>query len=139
LIGHSAGGHLALRVASVPIPVKAVVALAPVADLRLAHQLDLSKGAVTEFMGGTPASMADCYDEACPSNRASLVSTLIVHGTEDEDVPIQISRTFVDARKNNPEPPKLVEIPGAGHMDLIDPKSPAGIMVVDLIVQLARE
>jgi acetyl esterase/lipase len=139
LIGHSAGGQLALRLVSEPIPLKDVVALAPVADLRLAHQLNLSKGAVAEFIGGTPASMPDRYDEACPSNRASHASTLIVHGTEDEDVPIQISRSFVNARKNDPEPPKLVEIPGAGHMDLIDPKSPAGVTVLKLIFQHAKE
>jgi acetyl esterase/lipase len=54
VVGHSAGGHLALRLSSEPVVLKAVVALAPVADLRLAYQLNLSNGAVGEFLGGAP-------------------------------------------------------------------------------------
>ena len=70
VIGHSAGGHLALRLASEPVPLKAVVALAPVADLRLAYELNLSNGAVVEFLGGTPEAMPGRYDEACASSHA---------------------------------------------------------------------
>jgi pimeloyl-ACP methyl ester carboxylesterase len=57
VVGHSAGGHLALRLASEPILLKAVVALAPVAGLRLAYEWNLSNGAVVEFLGGTPDAM----------------------------------------------------------------------------------
>ena len=138
LIGHSAGGHLALRLANEAIPLQAVVALAPVADLRLAYELNLSNGAVVEFLGGTPESMSSRYDEACPSNHTSRANTFVVHGSEDEVVPIAISRTFVQARRGDSMPPTLIEIPGAGHMELIDPKTPAGAMVIDLIVGLVK-
>ena len=60
---------------------------------------------------------------------------MLVHGTADEDVPIAISQTFVNARSNDPDPPTLIEIPNAGHMDLIDPESPAGLMVLDLVLR----
>ena len=139
LVGHSAGGHLALRVASEPIPVKAVVALAPVADLRLAHKLNLSNGAVGEFMGGTPESAPECYDEACPSAHALPVPTFVVHGSDDGDVPIAISRQFVESRKKDPEPPSLTELPATGHMELIDPETSAGKTVLDLVARVARE
>lgn len=63
----------------------------------------------------------------------------MVHGTKDEEVPIDIARAFMKARQNDLEPPSLFEIPDAGHMDLIDPDSPAGLTVIDLVTRLARE
>lgn len=139
VVGHSAGGHLALRLAGEALSLKAIVALAPVADLRLAYDLNLSNGAVVEFLGGTPDTIAARYNDACPSANLSALRTVIVHGSKDEDVPIAISRKFVEARMTNPEPPRLIEIPGAGHMDLIDPDTEAGKTVLDLVVRLARE
>src|SRR5689334_16794681 len=58
LIGHSAGGHLALWVATArPQPTLAgVLALAPVADLRLADALNLGNGATRLFLGVDPAT-----------------------------------------------------------------------------------
>jgi hypothetical protein len=43
------------------------------------------------------------------------------------------------ARHNDPEPPSLFEIPDAGHMDLINPESPAGLTVIELVTRLAQE
>ena len=139
VVGHSAGGHLALRLASEPGPLKAAIALAPVAHLQLAYELNLSNGAVVEFLGGTPEAMHSRYDEACASLHAVSARCFIVHGTEDEDVPIEISRAFMLARQNDPQPPILLELPNVGHMDLIDPGSPAGSGVMDLVSRLARE
>jgi dipeptidyl aminopeptidase/acylaminoacyl peptidase len=139
VVGHSAGGHLALRLASESVPLKAVIVLAPVADLRLAYELNLSNGAVVEFLGGTPEVISSRYDEACASSHASSTRRFIVHGTKDEDVPIGITRAFMRARQNDPVRPSLLEIPDAGHMDLIDPDSPAGLTVIDLVTRVARE
>jgi len=44
------------------------------------------------------------------------VPVTLVHGTADEQVPAAMSRAFGVGR--------LIEIPGAGHFDLIDPESP---------------
>jgi acetyl esterase/lipase len=139
VVGHSAGGHLALRLVAEPISAKAVIALAPVADLRLAYQMNLSNGAVVGFLGGTPEAMPRRYRDACASSYASSTQRVLVHGTKDEDVPIEISRAFLRARQNDPEPPSLLEIPNATHMDLIDPKSSAGLKTINLIARLARE
>src|SRR5579884_1280647 len=46
LIGHSAGGHLALRLAASIDDLAGVVALGPVADLHLAAEQNLGDGAV---------------------------------------------------------------------------------------------
>jgi pimeloyl-ACP methyl ester carboxylesterase len=75
---------------------------------------------------------------ALTNSHASLAPSLLVHGTNDEDVPIDITRAFMWTRRNHPEPPSLLEIPGAGHMDLIDPESSAGLSVIDLVTGFAR-
>jgi acetyl esterase/lipase len=136
VIGHSAGGHLALLLARENVSLQAVVALAPVADLRLAYELDLSNGAVREFLGATPESDPELYHRACPSKGPSAVRRVLVHGTEDEVVPIEISRAYIQARKGDPLPPRLVEIPNATHMELIDPESAAGARVIELVLRL---
>jgi pimeloyl-ACP methyl ester carboxylesterase len=100
---------------------------------------NLSNGAVVEFLGGTPEAVPSRYDEACASSHAVLARRFIVHGTKDEDVPIDIAWAFMRARHNDPQPPSLLEIPDAGHMDLIDPDSPAGLTVSDIVTRLARE
>jgi acetyl esterase/lipase len=136
VIGHSAGGHLALRLSSEPVSLRAIIALAPVANLRLAYELNLSNGAVAEFLGATPASAPEVYDEACPSKLSSPVPRILVHDIEDEDVPLAISRSFVAAHRGDPVPPRLIEIPQATHMDLIEPESAAGVEVIDIVVRL---
>ena len=60
---------------------------------------------------------------------------MLVHDTEDEDVPINISRAFVEARRNDVVPPTLIEIPNATHMDLIDPETAAGAKVIDTVLR----
>jgi dipeptidyl aminopeptidase/acylaminoacyl peptidase len=139
VVGHSAGGYLALRLVREPVCLKAVVALAPVADLRFAYELNLSTGAVVEFLRGTPADIPGVYDEACASKHAASARRIVIHGTKDEDVPIELSRSFVGMRQGDPQPPSLVEIPEASHMGLIDPDVLPGLIVIDLISALAEE
>lgn len=118
VIGHSAGGHLALCVASEwAIPtLHAVLALAPVADLQLAHALNLGGGAVLAFLGVAPAERADLDPRQMP---APGPPTTIVHGDADEVVPLSVSESYVAAHPNV----RLVKLPGAGHFALIDPLS----------------
>jgi acetyl esterase/lipase len=138
VIGHSAGGHLALRLAAEPLPLLAVVALAPLADLRGGYQLNLSNGVVAEFLGGSPETVPKRYEAACGSQCAAQVKRIVVHGTKDEIVPISMSRAFVEARKSDPVPPRLIEIPDANHFDLIDPESSEWPIVLELVFQLLR-
>jgi acetyl esterase/lipase len=59
LLGYSAGGHLVLwlTVARRIPPLVGTVALAPAADLRLAHALNLGDGAVRAFLGADPSGI----------------------------------------------------------------------------------
>ena len=67
LIGHSAGGHLALHAAGEAIPgIAAVIALGPVADLGEALERDLDGGAARAFLGEEQAH------EYCQIGRAHV-------------------------------------------------------------------
>lgn len=120
--GHSAGGCLALSWASEQPsegPRVAVRALAPITDLvREAHER-LAGGAVRDFMGAAPQQDPARYLAADPRSRIALVprrlDVRLVHGTRDETVDVEFSRTF---------PAPLLELPGAHHFDVIDPESP---------------
>lgn len=134
--GHSAGGHLALRLGCESTSLAGVVALAPVAVLRECYELHLSNDAVVEFMGGTPLERSREYDLACPSMHPLKVPAIVVHGTEDDVVPVSISRNYMESRRNGSA--HLIELPAMGHMELIDPESAAFKTVASSIADLLR-
>ncbi|HEX6970076.1 MAG TPA: alpha/beta hydrolase [Micromonosporaceae bacterium] len=125
LLGHSAGGHLALWCAAeLPERVAGVLALAPVADLAEAYRLNLDEDAVAALLGAGPDLVPDRYARADPARRVPLpVRTVIVHGAKDLQVPIEISRRYVDLARTAGSDISLVELPEAEHFGLIDPES----------------
>jgi acetyl esterase/lipase len=133
LVGHSAGGHLALWIASArATPALAgVLALAPVADLQRADALDLGNGATRLFLGVDPATRGDVDPRRLV---APGVPVTIVHGDRDETVPIEVGRSYADAHRAT----KLVAIEGAGHYPPIDPLTPAFAIVLDELGALSR-
>ncbi len=138
LVGHSAGGQLALWAAgrrrlpagatgaSPAVTPAAVVALAPVADLVAAHDDDLGDGATEGFLRRTPEGGPDRYAAASPAALLPLgVPQVLVHGTDDDRVPIGHSRRYTSAATAAGDPASLVEVPGTGHFDVINPRSKA--------------
>ena len=111
LVGHSAGGQLALWAAKhARLP---VLALAPVSDVRDA----ISRRGV----GSAPARFMapEQFAEGSPLELLPLgVRQIVVHGTDDEDVPFAMSERYVEAAGGEAE---LVAVPGTGHFELIDP------------------
>jgi acetyl esterase/lipase len=132
LVGHSAGGQLALWAAaraggnaSGGLPVSGVVALAPLSDLVEAARLNLSNGAVGEFLGGSPQQFPERYWAASPVECLPLgVPTVLVHGTDDVDVPYALSPAYVKRAVAAGDVARLLTLEGAGHFDLIQPESP---------------
>jgi acetyl esterase/lipase len=125
VMGHSAGGQLGLCLAAHEPGVKAVISLAGVVDLQRAYQLHLSNDAVVEFLGGTPAEVADHYREADPMKLAIAARQWLVCGAEDDVVSPAFSRDYVQAKQKAKEDTRLVEIAGAGHFEVVDPRSGA--------------
>ena len=135
IVGHSAGGQLALCLAAHEPGVKAVISLAGVVDLQRAYSLHLSNDAVVEFLGGTPAEVADHYREADPMKLKITAPQWLVHGTEDDVVPPAFSRDYVSAKQKTKEDARLVEIAGAGHFEVIDPRSKAWKRVEKIVME----
>jgi pimeloyl-ACP methyl ester carboxylesterase len=115
LVGHSAGGQLALWAAKrAGLP---VVALAPVSDVRDAVARRGPESAPARFMA--PEHFAD----GSPLELLPLgVPQLVLHGTADQDVPYEMSERYVAAAGGEAE---LVTLEGVGHFELIDPQAPA--------------
>lgn len=130
-IGHSAGGHLAMLAAvRPPAALYGVLALAPAADLQMAHALALGSGAVSAFLGGEPEARPDLDPRRV---EAPGVSTRVLHGDVDAVVPLAVSESF---HCIHPEVP-LERLAGAGHFALIDPLSAAWPKVVDSVAFLS--
>lgn len=135
--GHSAGGHLVLWAAARPaLPPGSpwhgaclathVVSLAGCSSLRLCAEWNLGGGAVRALLGGGPDEVPERYALADPAALpAPDVPVTLVHGTDDNTVPLAMSQAFQAGR--------LIAIPGAGHFDLIDPDSPAWPQVLPVL------
>ena len=130
-VGHSAGGHLALWAASqARLALRAACGQAPVTDLAEAWRLGLGNGVVERLMGGSPRSVPARYVAGSPATRGSTVrSRLIVHGEDDDVVPISSSRAFAAASEDT----TLRSIAGCGHFEHLDPSSAAWREVADWI------
>ncbi len=122
VIGHSAGGQLALRVAADASPSPALaVSLAGVIDLEKAHELRLGDGAVENALGH-PWS-ADNADDVASSPRHRLplrVPQVVACGHDDDPHLLAISRDY--ARAAGEAGDEIVEVTAAGdHFDIIAP------------------
>ncbi len=131
LVGHSAGGQLALWAAGRPeLPAGApgaaprvracgVLALAAVCDLASAGR------PARELLGGSFAEVPARYAQADPMRRLPLgVPVGLVHARGDTTVSVQRSRDYAAAARAAGAEVTLVETPG-GHRDPIDPVSEA--------------
>ena len=142
IIGHSAGGQLALCLAAHEASVTRVVSLAGVVDLQRAYQLHLSNDAVVEFLRGTPSDVPDHYREADPLQLSlPRARQWLIHGSADDTVPPAFSSDYVVAKQKRSgrerEDVHLLSIAGANHFDLIDRKSAAWKQVEQTVLQLA--
>nr|WP_202447443.1 alpha/beta fold hydrolase [Streptomyces sp. SID5468] len=136
LLGHSAGGQLALWAAvraGRAERVAGVVAVAPVADLGEAHRLRLSRDAVAGLLApagpGDPGVAARYDPVRLPSPPVPVV---LLHGTADPDVPPVLSRHYAATHDA-----VLHELPGAGHYAALLPGSPQFERLVSVLRELA--
>jgi acetyl esterase/lipase len=122
LVGHSAGGQLALWAAAELPSVALTVSLAGVCDLRAAYAEGLGSDAVAELFGGREPTDAE-YAAASPIERLPLgVRSLLIHGDQDDRVPMSQSISFAGTAGYECT---FEQLRRAGHFDVIDPHGPA--------------
>jgi acetyl esterase/lipase len=152
VIGHSAGGHLALWAAARrnlpqgidlikgdPLPVRGVVSLAGVADLRQGFELKLSNTVVADLLGGSPELVSERYRMGSPRELLPLrVPQRLIHGTLDTNVPIEISRDYATAAAARGDDAVFIPLEGARHFELIDPRAKEFEAVRQAVLELLK-
>lgn len=131
LLGHSAGGQLAMWAAGrgelatgapgadPQVGATRVLALAPVSDLERAGR------PARRLLGGDPREVPERWAQADPLRRVPLaVPVGLVHARDDETVSVRRSRAYLAAAREAGADVTLAEPPG-GHRDVIDPASAA--------------
>ncbi|MFC4056200.1 alpha/beta hydrolase family protein [Actinomadura syzygii] len=128
VVGHSVGGYLALKVAP-EVEVSGILALAPLCDLADAARRGLGEGAVTTFVGADPDSDPFSFESAALPIDHPGISVRLLHGDADDRVPIDHSRWFMDRLRRSGAQARLVELPGIGHFEFLDPHHDAWVTV----------
>ena len=138
-IGHSAGGHLALWLATRNKPLAAAIALAGVVDLRRAWELQLSNNVVADFLGGGPEEVPDRYRYASPIEHLPLgIRQKLFHGSADTAVPLEISERYVQAAQSHGDHAELIVLPEASHFDVVDPRTQEFAQILASAVALTQ-
>jgi acetyl esterase/lipase len=148
VLGHSAGGHLALWAASrdrlgtdapgsgedrPAVGLRQAIAQAGVCELAGAYRR-WGGGAVGALMGGGPEEVPERYDVGDPLRLVPpSMPVLLVHGTLDQTVSVKFSRGYERAVNAAGGEAELVEIAGAagGHRAHIDPRGAAWAAVAE--------
>lgn len=148
VVGHSAGGHLALcagargenaawRHSPAKVVPAAVCGLAAVTDLHATYALGSGNGAVSALIGGSPEQHPARYALASPRSLLPLgVRQLIVHGAQDQALPVELARAYVQAARQAGERTDYVEMAATGHMEYLDPDSEAHLALCRWLAQV---
>ena len=137
LMGHSAGGHLALWLASeAQVRVAGVIALAAVTNLGAFATPSGCGAAVPRLMGGTLDTVRSRYEGASPVSRVGpAAGTQVVLVTADGDriVPAAQAEAYVGAFPGT----RVERVPG-GHFDLVAPWTAAWTAALAITTELLR-
>lgn len=137
IVGHSAGGHLALLLAASSqqghvrgTPGLSVVGLAAITDIvRYAGGDNSCQQAAALFMGGAPDEIPGDYAAANPAQLRIDAPITLLQGDGDQIVPRE---QFERLRGGNVR--KILE-PGAGHFDWVHPGTPAFQTLLEILAQ----
>ena len=136
LIGHSAGGHLALWATSredSAVTFRRVIAQAPVVNLTVTP-------AARDLMGGSPEQVPDRYALGNPMQLLPLgLPMLLVHTPDDATIPVVRTREFAEAARAAGDEVGLVEPYPGGHRSHIDPRTKAWEAAVEWLTEAHGE
>jgi len=153
VVGHSAGGHLAMWAAlrhrlspksavymANALPLRGVINLAGTIDMRdnIAHmQAECNDTVVTTMLGGTPASVPERYREVSATTMVPLgVQQILVWGEHENFVPVSLARRHVDAATKAGDRARLIVVPAIGHFESASPQSSAWPTVLEAVRSL---
>ena len=149
VMGHSAGGHLALWVAAaghlplesplgkrIKTQIQGAIGLAPIADLAAYSLGDNSCEVVTEkLMGGSAIDLAERYALGSPSALLPSIDSILIHGEGDTIVNISQSQRYAASSSRA----SIIPLKGLGHFDMINPEGPVFDRIIEALVRLKPE
>lgn len=156
VIGHSAGGQLALWAAARarlpktsvlyrpdPLPVSGVVSLAGINDLEdyRANGPGLcgEPRTVDRLVGTSTPNHPDLYGDTSPARLLPVgVPYAVISGEMDDIVPNGFASRFAAKARGAHDRVREIQIAGAGHFELIDPQSSAWQQILPEIDRLAK-
>lgn len=138
VVGHSAGGHLALWAAgrpkipegsplysSAPLPIRAVVSLAGPGRLASFRDIDdevCGGDVIDQLMGGSPEDVARRYDAGSPFRLLPLgVTQRLLTGADDRTVPPRFADAYAASARQAGDDATAVTLDGASHFEVIVP------------------
>jgi acetyl esterase/lipase len=151
-VGHSAGGHLAIwtaarsRIAktsalykSDPLPIHAAISLSGILDLEAYRGSGPDSCGGPTTIDGIAGKRPDPYADTSPARLVpSGVHQVIFSGDLDHIVPAPFGHAYAKKAKTAGDRVDDIEIKGAGHFEMIDPKSTAWPTIEDAIVAAAK-
>jgi len=130
VVGHSAGGHLALLASAGTRTTKAVIGLAAITNIvQYSQGSNNCQTATLEFMGGDHLSDPTAYELANPANKTPHPNTTLLQGDIDAIVPMQ-QATLPGAR--------VEVLNGAGHFDWVHPGTAAFSVLVETLIEATK-
>ena len=141
VVGHSAGGHLAMWVAARPrlpastplyvadpLPIRGVVDLSGTPDMS-SNALSALPGACGEdvvfaMLGGTPADVPERYAQTSAIRMLPLgLPQALIWGARDDQVPLAIAERYTRAARRAGDRVRLMVDSTAGHFETASPNS----------------
>jgi acetyl esterase/lipase len=135
ILGHSAGGHLAMWAAARsrvpkgsalyvanPLPASGVIDLAGPVDMTAhirEYETLCGDSVITTLLGGAPSAVPDRYAQASPMALLPLgVPQVIAIGTYEEFIPRNLVDAYVSAAAKAGDSTRVLFFPGAGHFEI---------------------
>ena len=151
-VGHSAGGHLAIwaaarsRIAkssalykSDPLPIHGAVSLSGILDLEAYRRSGPDACGGPPTIDGLIGQRSDPYADTSPARLVpSGVRQVIFSGDLDHIVPAPFGHAYAKKAGAAGDRVDDIEIKGAGHFEMVDPKSDAWPTIEAAIVAAAK-
>ena len=151
VLGHSAGGHLALWTAARrrlprtsplwrahPMPVKAVIDIAGIPNLETDLDTVCGTDPVHAMTGAPTPKRPDVFADTSPAHLAPTgVPTWVIHGQDDSTVFARVGAAYADLARRQGDHVQVSTPPG-GHTEEISPGTPAWDEIAALAVRLAQ-
>ena len=136
VVGHSAGGHLALVLAALADrrPMFCITQAA-VADLVAADAAALSDqgDACQRWVGSRVEEGAPPWEALNPIHLVPTCPVVLTHGEHDEDVPIAMSEACAETYSKGGAEARMLPLPG-NHYTIIDPRHDSGQRVQEEVL-----